>query len=210
MILHSLGVKYGTDKATYHNFCNIYENKLGHLKEDKIRFLEIGIASGSSIKMWRDYFTNAEIVGVDILDRKYLEDDRIKTLVVNQEKVDELNSISGDFDIIVEDGGHTMYQQQITLKVMFKKLKPGGIYILEDLHTSQLNFYQHGYGCTELNNTHRLLNDIKQKEVTGEYFINSEDFTDLVENIDSIEIFTTESGSVTSCIKKRIRSSELS
>ena len=130
MILHSLGVKYGTDKATYHNFCNIYENKLGHLKEDKIRFLEIGIASGSSIKMWRDYFTNAEIVGVDILDRKYLEDDRIKTLVVNQEKVDELNSISGDFDIIVEDGGHTMYQQQITLKVMFKKLKPGGIYIL--------------------------------------------------------------------------------
>jgi hypothetical protein len=202
MTLHELGLKHNTDKATYHGFCKIYDNIFKDLRNKDIRFLEIGIASGSSLKMWSDYFELAEINGADILDRKYLDDIRIKTYQINQEVDEELNLIPGEFHIIVEDGGHTMFQQQITLKNMMRKLKSGGFYILEDLHTSLLNFAEHGYGCTELNNTLRLLNDLQQKKMTGEYFINLEDFNSLLDMIDSIEIFVTDSGSVTSCITK--------
>ena len=202
MTLHELGLKYGTDKATYHDFCTIYDKKMSHLRNQKIRFLEIGIASGFSIKMWEEYFTEAEIIGVDILDKRYLETNRIKTMIVNQEIDNQLQSIPGDFDIIVEDGGHTMLQQQTTLKVMMKKLKSKGIYVLEDLHTSLPNFESHGYGCTELNNTKRLLEDLINKKMTGSYFINEEDFSSLLEIIDTIEIFTTSAGSITSCIIK--------
>jgi hypothetical protein len=202
MTLHELGLKHGTDKATYHDFCKIYDNKMSHLRNQKIRFLEIGIASGFSIKMWEEYFTEAEILGVDILDKKYLETNRIKTMVVNQEIENQLLNIPGDFDVIVEDGGHTMLQQQITLKVMMKKLKSKGIYVLEDLHTSLPNFAPFGYGCTELNNTKRLLEDLISRKMTGDYFINEDEFSSLLEIIESIEIFTTSTGSITSCIRK--------
>lgn len=201
--LQELGLKYGTDKATYHKFCDFYDKNLSELRDDKIRFLEIGIANGNSIKMWNEYFLNAEIIGVDILDRKYLDTARVKTYIVNQENENELLSIPGEFEIIVDDGGHTMLQQQITLKVMIDKLKSGGFYILEDLHTSQLHFQKHGFGCTEINNTHRLLEDLKNEEMTGEYHINADDFNVIESKIKSIEIFVTEAGSVTSIIRKK-------
>ena len=137
MKLHELGLKYRTDKAHSHNFTNWYDDNLKHLVSEKLNFLEVGIEHGFSLKMWAEYFENATIYGADILDKSFLDDNRIKTFKINQENESELKLLPGNLDIIVEDGGHTMLQQQVTFKVLFDtKLKPGGYWIIEDCHCS--------------------------------------------------------------------------
>ena len=65
--------------------------------------------------------------------------DRFISFDGDQENETDLNDFlsqhGNDFDIIIDDGGHTMRQHQISLKVLFKALKPGGLYVIEDLHT---------------------------------------------------------------------------
>jgi hypothetical protein len=204
MTLHEIGLKYGTDKSTNHNFTPAYDAHLSPLRNQNIKLLEIGISEGPSLKMWEEYFQNGQIVGVDILERSYMNTKRTHTMVINQEKSDELLSIPGEFDIIIDDGGHTMYQQQLTLKVLFDpKLKYGGTYILEDLHTSKDHYYS-SHGSNSLNNTLNLLEDLKNGKLreNNQYFINENDFNFLLNLIDSIEIIETGKYSVTSIIKK--------
>lgn len=194
MTLQEIGLKHGTDKATFHRFCDTYDNYMNKYREDNINLLEIGVQNGFSLFMWREYFKNGIISGVDIFDKKNFESERIKIYKANQEIPSELLSIPGEFDIIIEDGGHTMKQQQVSLNVMMDRLKSRGIFILEDLHTSHPGFagYQH-FGANENNNTIRLLNDLKRGEMTSsEYFINEVDFNNLKSKIDSIEIFEIE------------------
>lgn len=215
--LHELGSKYGTDKATHHNYLNLYESNLLHLRNSPIRFLEIGISTGASLKMWEEYFTNAQIYGADIrgeeerrlifVDKNiFFDESKTKTLVTNQESVEDLENLPDELDVIVDDGGHTMLQQQLTLKTIFKKLNSGGIYILEDLHTSTPDFWDGcNYGRTNTNNTLNLLNDLKKNKISenSNYFISENDFLDLVNQISNIEIVEIKRGSITSIIKKK-------
>jgi len=98
------------------------------------RVLEIGVQHGGSLKIWRDMFPDAEIVGVDIDPQcKQYEETNIKVLIGDQHDVKFLESL-GDFDIIIDDGGHTMTQQQTSLKWLMPQLREGGIYVIEDLH----------------------------------------------------------------------------
>lgn len=134
--LNEIGLFHKTDKATEHKYCDLYDNVLSFKRNDKVELLEIGIWQGASLKMWRDYFPNGSITGLDIMNCEYLNQGRIKTLRGSASDREFLKSLKLSPDIIIDDGGHTMDQQAISLGVMFKKLKPGGIYILEDLHTS--------------------------------------------------------------------------
>ena len=58
----------------------------------------------------------------------------------NPSDLEKLVNLYGPFDIIIDDGGHTMKQQQFTLGFMFKSLNNGGIYVIEDLATSRWGF----------------------------------------------------------------------
>lgn len=198
MTLHELGLKYGTDKATFHNFCETYDKYMNSYRDKEFNFLEIGILNGSSLLMWNEYFQKANIIGADIMDKKNFDGGRIKTYIVNQEIPSQLLSIPGEFDIIVEDGGHSMLQQQVTLNVMIDKVKSGGIFVLEDLHTSCPQFlgYQH-FGGDDGNNTIRLLNDLKNgKMSSNDYYISESDFNTLLSKIKSIEIFELEPSNI--------------
>lgn len=204
MKLHELGLKYKTDKAHYHNFTNIYDDNLRHLIGKNINFLEIGIEHGFSLKMWQDFFQNANIFGADIFDKSFLDGNKVKTFKINQENESELMLLPDNLDVIVDDGGHTMLQQQITFKILFdKKLKNKGYFILEDLHTSKENYYK-THGSNNKNNTLKLLYDLKKGEITNdnEYFISPLEFNHLLNMIDMIDIYETGDDSITSIIKK--------
>jgi hypothetical protein len=206
-MLTEIGLKYGTDKATFHNFCEIYEKEFSSIRNNNIRFLEVGIGdtytAGSSLKMWEEYFENGEIVGIDILPHTDKNTQRIKTLIINQEIESDLLSIPGFFDIILDDGGHTMLQQQLTFGILIDKLKNDGIYIIEDLHTSKRTDTTR-WGATEENNTLKMLIDLQNKKLTSQkYFISSDKFNYLLKIIKSIDIYVTDTGSITSIIKKK-------
>ncbi|NRB21172.1 class I SAM-dependent methyltransferase [Candidatus Dependentiae bacterium] len=149
--LSELAVKYGTDKGPiWHNYTPIYHNHFTQLRDKSIKFLEIGFWKGASAHMWEEYFPNAELHFIDInqkLFKEYGQDlsRRCFFHVVNQSDSSQIdnfiNKVNIKFDIILDDGGHTMTQQINTFKALFPYVKAGGIYIIEDLHTSYWEKY---------------------------------------------------------------------
>ncbi len=143
-----------TDKTSWHNYVEVYSHYFKDIKDKKLKFLEIGIWSGGSLVMWENYFRNAEIYGIDTtLDYKTHPTTRAICLLADQSKpVDLLRVVQtcgGPFDIILDDGGHFMQQQITSFLTLFPHLKKGGIYVIEDLHTSYWSEY--GGGGTRLN-----------------------------------------------------------
>jgi hypothetical protein len=140
--MDELALAAGADKASnFHNYTEIYARYFAPLKDQPIKFLEIGIYKGSSVRLWEEYFKNAELHFMDItLARVEYSPQRAHYHIADQEKSQDLRKFietaGGDFDIILDDGGHTMMQQSISFKYLFPHVKSGGMYIIEDLHTS--------------------------------------------------------------------------
>ena len=132
----------------YHKHFKQYRNDAS--PKNKIKLLEIGIFMGGSLDLWNAYFgsENCEIYGVDINpDCKQFENDNIKILIGDQDDemfLDSIVNTTGPFDIIIDDGGHRMHQQIISLEKLFSHVKPGGIYLCEDIHTSYWPAYGGG------------------------------------------------------------------
>jgi 23S rRNA U2552 (ribose-2'-O)-methylase RlmE/FtsJ len=111
MVLNSLGKKYLTDKCK-HKYANISYLDIYEKYFEKNRFniktvLEIGVYKGSSLKMWKEYFPNATIYGIDINpNAKQYEEDRINIHIGDQTDINflhEISSIYGGFDIIIDE-----------------------------------------------------------------------------------------------------------
>jgi len=140
--MDELAVKAHTDKSSdHHNYTEIYARCFANMRERPLKFLEIGIYKGNSVKLWEDYFPNAELHFMDItLELAEYVSTRSHYHVANQESPQELHKFieetGGDFDIIIDDGGHTMNQQITSFENLFPHVKSGGMYVIEDLHTS--------------------------------------------------------------------------
>lgn len=135
MLLNDIGVKHGTDKATYHKYCDFYQ-KLLPKRTFKGRLLEVGVMDGASIRMWAEYYPKAEIVGIDTVDKSHLSIEGATLLQIDATDPAALADL-GMFDIIIDDGSHkTSDQQKAFEQLYYSQLNKGGKYILEDLHTS--------------------------------------------------------------------------
>ena len=138
--LSRLATKYDTDKGPRtHDYTGLYEHFFHPTKDQVRKVCEIGVFEGASLKMFRDYFPKAVVCGIDIHDSSWLDSPTIKTFVADQADRAKLKKFidahGKDFDIILDDGGHTMRQQQISFGYLFKYLRPGGYYIIEDVHS---------------------------------------------------------------------------
>ena len=146
MSLNDLAVKYRTDKRlTGHNYVSVYESLFNEFREDTFNFLEIGIGRGASHKMWRDWFPNATIYGVDnapaTLER-FKNEDRMILDYLHQGHKDQINEYAkkGPWRIIIDDGSHITSHQTQTFEILWGQVEPGGYYIIEDTHTSYPSF----------------------------------------------------------------------
>jgi hypothetical protein len=134
----------------WEHYFEIYERHFQKFRGKPISMLEFGVLHGGSLQMWKYYFGDlAKIYGVDINPRcAELAEDQIEILLGNQENRESLREICRalpPFDIILDDGGHTMEQQVITFEETWHSLKDGGIYLCEDLHTSYWPAFGGGY-----------------------------------------------------------------
>lgn len=133
-LLDALALMYGTDKSSdYHNYTDIYYRFFNDKKNDVCNVLELGVLQGNSLRMWRDFFKNAKIYGIDINPGCMFEAERIKVMIGNQIDKDLLVNLPDNFDIIIDDGGHHSSEQIKSFKYLFSKLKSGGIYVVEDV-----------------------------------------------------------------------------
>lgn len=148
-LLDKLAIMRGTDKSSLtHNYCVKYEKYLPFKRTDKLRILEIGVLDGSSLKMWSDYFMFSEIIGLDIDKRcKQYEEGRIRVEIgsQNDEKfLKEIGEKYETFDMILDDGSHKNKDVIFSFEKLFKYIKPGGVYIVEDSCTSYWKDYGGG------------------------------------------------------------------
>lgn len=137
-------------------YFDVYDRHLGKFIGKKPRILEIGVLGGGSIEMWHKYFgKGTQSVGIDI-DEKCLEykyDFDAKIVLGDQgdpQFWDDFLKKHGKFDIIIDDGGHTMNQQITTLEKCFPFLNDGGVMVVEDTHTS---YWQNPWGGGTHRNT---------------------------------------------------------
>ena len=200
-----------TDKSSLaHGFTEIYERFFLPLKYERSRICEIGIEKGGSLAVWREYFPKAVIFGIDIVDCSEYAQKRVKTFVADQSRRSQLQSFiktsGGQFDIIIDDGGHTMIQQQISLGFLFKHVKPGGLYVVEDVHTSLPRFY-HGFGVdkTGNNSTLTMINGLFGDAEIRSPYMTDQEAAYLKRNIKSCTLFFSnkEQPSLTCIFKKK-------
>jgi hypothetical protein len=141
MTLDEIGIRFETDKSSkHHNYLQFYEQFFSGRRNDEIKFLEIGIFQGASLKTWQEYFPNARIVGVDIRpETRKFASERTVIEIVDQSNIDQLVRLGvkhGPFDIVVEDGSHRWEHQITSLRTLFPFVREGGLYIIEDLQTN--------------------------------------------------------------------------
>jgi cephalosporin hydroxylase len=114
--------------------------------QEPVKILEIGVYFGGSTQMWANYFGNCQVIGIDIDPQTQpFEEKNITLEIGDQADRDFLQSIidkHGPFDVIIDDGGHRMKQQITSIEMLWDSVKPGGIYLCEDTHTSYWPEYQ--------------------------------------------------------------------
>lgn len=142
--LCQLGLSHGTDKVVG-GFTAFY-HLLFSGRRDITKLLEIGIGTastmthvedyrpGASLRMWADYFPAADIYALDIDASVLVNEGRIHSMQCNQRIPHQLKQVAewGSFDIIIDDGDHTVDSQLTALKYLLPLVKPGGLYIIED------------------------------------------------------------------------------
>ncbi len=132
------------------HYFDIYDSHFKKFRRKSIVILEIGVAHGGSLQMWKKYFgKNVQIYGIDIDPRcKEIEEKNIKIFIGSQANRNFLREIKQKIpkvDILIDDGGHTMEQQITTFEELFDHVKSDGVYLIEDLHTSYWKKFGGGY-----------------------------------------------------------------
>ena len=134
----------------WHHYIPLYDRYFSSFRGRRIRFLEIGVAQGGSLQMWRNYFgDDAIIFGIDI-ESECEKFNGLAGQVRIGSQTDELFLESvvkemGGVDIVLDDGSHHMNHIPATLKFLFQHLSQGGIFMIEDLHAAYWKRFGGGY-----------------------------------------------------------------
>lgn len=202
-----LAYKYKSDKTNLykkdnptqhcHNYTPHYYEILKDRKNNAKNILEIGIGfvdkatmrhmkkfnyePGASLKMWRDFFSNAQIYGIDISEKALIQENRITTYQCDQvdnKRIEKLFN-GKKFDLIIDDGSHQQIHQLKSLKIFLDYLNDDGIYIIEDVKNE---IFDPKFVTTILGNS-EILNKINIKKYDFRRDDNQDDFFYLITKI---------------------------
>ena len=192
---------YSLDKVSdkWTSYFDVYERHLGSFQNTQPHVLEIGVQRGGSVDMWLEYFgQGTTVLGVDIdpACKQLQYPPNVEIAIGDQASAVFWQQTLANrplFDVIVDDGGHTMTQQIVSLECLWSHLKPGGVYVCEDTHTSYWpnwgggfdhprSFQTYAKRLTDLLNRQHIargminqrLIEIFGTSLTGVYFYNSQ------------------------------------
>ena len=183
-----------SQKIKGHGYSNFYQKYFENLKSNNLNILEIGSFHGNAAAALFFYFKNSRFFAADIYpDLFRYRSNRIKNFYVNSSNEDSIqkniiDKFSDNFDIIIEDAGHSLKDQIISLFMLFKKLNSGGLFIVEELDFPDTR------KDMNLNNERPTLRDIllkfkKEKTLLDSNYIKTNDRDNFLSTIDSIEIY---------------------
>jgi hypothetical protein len=144
--LTRLARRFRTDKWGDHRYTPHYQRHLEHLRDQPVNLLEIGIGGysragkgGASLRMWKSFFPAGSIYGLDIQDKSFVEEPRIRVFQGDQSDAELLNLIAkeiGRLDIVIDDGSHRSEHVIASFETLFPLMPDGGVYVVEDTQTS--------------------------------------------------------------------------
>lgn len=129
------------------HFLDVYERHFARYRGSPVRMLEIGVFEGGSLELWREYFgPKAVLFGIDIDARcRDFATSPTQVRIGSQDDPDFLRSVvaeMGGIDIVLDDGSHIGRHQEASFRALFPLLEDGGLYAIEDMHTS---YWPDGY-----------------------------------------------------------------
>jgi hypothetical protein len=142
--LQQLGRRYKTDKGS-HNFkgityLHIYDIFFRWFRDVPMNILELGVKRGASLRVWRDYFRKGQVYGLDVNPScKKWKDKRIHIVTGYQDDeklLSDLAKKTKGFDIVLDDCSHINVLTLESFKILWPYVKPGGLYVVEDLRNS--------------------------------------------------------------------------
>ena len=202
-VLDELFHYYGSDKANVfkktknqgHGFSKLYTKHLKHLKKKEIKILEIGSYACASAAAFVKYFENSSVYCFDINISKFVfssNNIHVYGLDINNEnelkrileKI-KLESNSNFFDIIIDDGSHYLSNILFSLKTLFRYVKKGGIYVIEDF--KHPNYYDYNRDIEHIL-VDQVLANLQEKKIFNSDIIKNDDQVYLHNNISKIKI----------------------
>lgn len=152
---------YGSDKDR-NGYTPVYHAVLKNIRNEIKNLLEVGIGTlieghpssmvgyalpgykpGGSLRAWRDYLPNAQIIGVDVAPDCMFEEERITTKIADSRDSLQVASVLSHgrlYDVVIDDGLHDHNAQLSTMQNLFPRVKPGGFYIIEDIYPGSAFF----------------------------------------------------------------------
>jgi 23S rRNA U2552 (ribose-2'-O)-methylase RlmE/FtsJ len=136
------------------HYFDIYERHFSRFRGKEVHVLEIGVFSGGSLEMWKEYFgPRCTIYGVDIEPGcKAYESESVRILIGDQADRNFWRRVKEEvpaIDIVIDDGGHTPEQQIVTLEELLPHLRAGGVYMCEDVTNVFNEYTSHVHGLTQ-------------------------------------------------------------
>lgn len=129
--------KYDSDKETFHLYGSTYDTIFKRYnREDELNILEVGTQKGGSLQAWKEYFPNAHVYGLDIVDvvsEDYRKDN--VTRIISDVK-DWKNNL--EWDIVIDDGSHYLLDVAFVVSKYILKLRVGGVIVIEDVRFPSL------------------------------------------------------------------------
>ena len=186
--------KYYCSKHT--KYFKVYDDLFSSYKNKEITFVDIGVFSGGSLFMWKKFFgKRAKIIGVELNPiAKQFEKYGFNIFIGDQSSEDFWSKFFkkvGKVDIVLDDGGHTNYQQIITTNSCIPNIKDGGLMVVEDTHSNYIKkkFYNPSK-YSFANYSKKIIDDINYRFPNlGLYKSSLNKFIYSVENFESIISF---------------------
>ena len=202
---YSQPMKKKNIKISAHGYSDIYEKYFFSKKQKKNNILEIGSFYGNAAAAFFYYFKNSKIYSGDIFpDLFRYNSERLENFYIDSSREDSLNrdllSKNINFDIIIEDASHSLKDQIISLFMLFKKLSPEGLFIVEELDFPETRKDMNLKN--EYPDLKQILISINSNKDFNSKYINNLDKKYFLENFKTIEIFKSKFNEVAVIQKK--------
>lgn len=152
--IQQLAIQHKSDKHNHHDYVRHYDKHFASIRNSKNVILELGIGGyeysdrgGSGLHLWSDYFAHSKIYGIDFYDKSGIVlPARTKVFKGSQADGEFLTTVLQEIgipDVIIDDASHMNGLTIESFRHLFPWLRPGGIYVIEDIESSWWN--EHGF-----------------------------------------------------------------
>lgn len=163
--------RYQTDKHRGtqnrgHNYGTLVYDKLLPARRWTPAVLEIGIDKGESLRAWREYFPEAQIIGIDCDRNRLVFEKRIASMCIDCSKPEVMHQFAAEycnyFGVVIDDGSHLIEDQLLAVRCLKRCLRPNGVLVIEDISREEYKPLFEAEGCVVLESDieHRFDNRI--------------------------------------------------